>query len=313
LTVSVVGVGCNSFGLSCDEPTAKAVVDASMDAGVTLFDAAPNYGGGQCEVFLGRALAGRRDEAVISTKVGGLSDRPAANAPGSRRNILKAVDRSLDRLGTDFIDLLYLHQPDQATPVEETLSAMDRLVRSGKVRYVASSNLTAWQIVEAELTARQAGLTRFVAAQNAYSLIDRHVELEIAPVCVRHGIGLTPYFPLAHGLLTGTFRRGDELAPGSRLGRRPAVAQNPAALDAMEALEEFAQARGISVLEVAIGGLVAKPAVGSVIAGASRPEQVVANARASDWVPSTDDVVELDKISSPEKYVPLGSRTGPRR
>jgi aryl-alcohol dehydrogenase-like predicted oxidoreductase len=313
LTVSVVGIGCNSFGLSADEPMVKAIVDAALENGVTFFDAAPGYGEGRCETFLGRAVAGRRDDVVISTKVGGYSNRSASNARGSRGSIMRSVEGSLSRLGTDFIDLLYLHQPDEATPVEETLAAMDDLIHAGKVRYIASSNLKGWQIVEAEMLARLAGVGRFIAAQNAYSLIDRNVELEIAPVCERFGIGLTPYFPLAHGLLTGTFKRGDTLRPGSRLGRRPAVVEDAAALDAMESLLAFAEARELSILDVAIGGLVAKPAVASVIAGVSRPEQVITNARASDWVPSSEEVAELDAISPPKKYIPLGSRTGAMR
>ncbi len=313
LTVSVVGIGCNSFGLSCDEPTVKAIVDTALEHGVIHFDAAPGYGEGRCEAFLGSAIAGRRDEVVIATKAGGFTSRSGSNARGSRRSIVRSVEGSLERLKTDFIDLLYLHQPDPATPMEETLGAMDDLVRAGKVRYVASSNLKAWQIVEAEWIARQAGGTRFVASQNAYSLIDRQVELDIAPVCEHYGIGVVPYFPLAHGLLTGTFKRGETVKEGSRLGRRPAVAENTAALDAMEALEAFARTRGASILDVAIGGLAAKPAVASVIAGVSRPEQVVTNARASDWIPSDEDAAALDAISPPAKYAPLGSRTASLR
>jgi aryl-alcohol dehydrogenase-like predicted oxidoreductase len=313
LTVSVVGIGCNSFGLSCDEPATKAIVDMALEQGITFFDAAPHYGAGHCETFLGNAIAGRRDQVVISTKVGGFTTRSAANAPGSRRSILRVVEGSLERLRTDFIDLLYLHQPDNATPIEETLGAMVDLVRAGKVRYIASSNLKAWQIVEAEWIARQAGGVRFVASQNAYSLIDRHVELEIAPVCERYGIGLIPYFPLAAGLLTGAFKRGGEPRPGGRLASRPEIAQNAAALDAMEALQAFAQARDLSIVDVAIGGLAAKAAVGSVIAGVSTTEQVITNARASRWVPSGAEAAELEAISPPQKYIPLGSRTGSRR
>lgn len=310
LTVSVVGVGCNSFGVSCDQATAKAVVGAALDHGVNLFDAATQYGAGDCERFLGSAIGDRRDELVISTKVGGFIKDSPGNAPGSRRYILRSVEACLGRLRTDYIDLLYPHQPDPATPIEETLSALDDLVRSGKVRYIASSNLKAWQIVEAELIARELGGTRYIAAQNAYSLIDRHVELEITPVCRKYGIGLVPYFPLAHGLLTGAFKRGEEVQPGSRLSRRPAVAVDSDALDAAETLEAFASERGVSVLDVAIGGLIAKPAVGSVIAGVSKPEQIVMNVRASEWTPTADDVLRLEAISAPRKYIPLGSRTG---
>jgi aryl-alcohol dehydrogenase-like predicted oxidoreductase len=312
LTVSVVGVGCNSFGLTRDKDESREIVDAAIEAGVNLFDTAPNYGAapGDSERFLGEAIASRRHEAVVSTKVGGFSSERAGDARGSRRFILRSVEESLGRLGTDFVDLLYLHQPDPKTPIEETLAAMDDLVRDGKVRYVASSNLSAWQIVEAELVARLERTARFIASQNAYSLIDRHVELDIVPVCRRYGIGITPYFPLAHGLLSGAFRPGDEPPAESRLARRPEVATDAAATEAVAALSAFASERGVTLLEVAIGALAAKPGVSSVITGASRPAQITANAAASEWSPTDEDLALLDEIAKPDKYIPLGSRTG---
>jgi aryl-alcohol dehydrogenase-like predicted oxidoreductase len=211
------------------------------------------------------------------------------------------------------VDLLYLHQPDDLTPIEETLTAMTELVREGKVRYIGSANLSAWRIVEAELLARRFATERFIVSQNAYSLVDRMVELDVAVVCAKYGIGLAPYFPLANGLLTGRYRRGEPPPPGSRLAIRTQVLEDERALDGLEALEAFATERGLSLVQVALGGLAAKPAVGSVIAGASRPEHVRANAAASDWIPSTDDVAVLESIAPPLNYVPLGSRSGHRR
>jgi len=312
LTVSVLGLGCNNFGLACDADQSRAIVDAALDCGVTLFDTAEAYGRphGTSECFLGEALKGRRQDVVLSTKVGSFSMRTPALAAGSRRNIRQALNGCLRRLQTDYVDLLYLHQPDGETPIEETLSAMDELVREGKVRYLASANFSAWRIVEAELLARGANSARFIASQNAYSLVDRAVELDIAPVCVKYGIGLAPYFPLAHGLLTGAYRRGHTPAAGSRLSIRPQVLDDEQALANVEELGTFAARRGLSLLQVAIGGLAAKPAVGSVIAGASRAEQVRANAAASDWVPSEAESAELSAIAPPARYIPLGSRTG---
>lgn len=311
LTVSVVGIGCNTFGLSCDEAESRALVDAAVESGITFFDTAPNYGAehGDSERFLGEAVKGRRDDVVIATKVGGFSDRVPHNAAASRRNVPRSVEASLRRLGTDFVDVLYLHQPDDRTPIEETLAVMDELVVAGKVRYAACANLAAWQVVEAEFLA-PSRRSRFVALQVAYSLVDRHVELETVPVCLKYGIGVTPYFPLAHGLLAGTYRRGDAPKPGSRLARRPEVVRDGEALDNVERLEAFARDRDLSVLQVAVGGLAAKPAVSSVLTGASRPEQVHANAAAADWVPTDEDMAVLDEIARPRKYVPFGSRTG---
>ena len=312
LTVSVLGLGCNNFGLTCDAAQSRALVDEALSAGITLFDTAEAYGKppGTSEVFLGQALVGRRHAAVVSTKVGSFSMRTPDVAPGSRRAIRTALESSLRRLQTDYVDLLYLHQPDDQTPIEETLQAMGELVREGKVRYIGSANFSAWRTVEAELLAQRRGTARFVVSQNAYSLVDRMIELDIAVVCARYGIGLTAYFPLANGLLTGRYRRGETPPPGSRLATRPQVLEDGRALDNLEALQVFAAQRDLSVLQVALGGLAAKPAVASVIAGASTPEHVRANAAASEWVPEVDDVAALEAIAPPVRYVPLGSRTG---
>jgi aryl-alcohol dehydrogenase-like predicted oxidoreductase len=312
LSVSVLGLGCNNFGLTVDADDSRAIVDEALDQGVTYFDTGPAYGKppGTSEAFLGEALAGRRQAAVVSTKVGSFSLRMPGSAPASRRSIRFALEASLRRLRTDYVDLLYLHQPDDLTPIEETLGAMDDLVREGKVLYIGSANFAAWRIVEAELYARLHHTQRFIAAQNAYGLIDRHAELEVAIVCARYGIGLTPYFPLANGLLTGRYRRGEPPPVGSRLSIRSQVLEDERALDNMEALQAFACTRGLTLLQVALGGLAAKPAVASVIAGASRPEHVRANTAAIEWVPSSDEVEVLNTIAAPEMYIPLGSRTG---
>lgn len=299
LVVSVVGLGCNNFGSRVDGEGTRAVVDAALEAGVTLFDTADVYGNrGGSETLLGAALQGRRDEVVLATKFG--HDMQGENGPdhgarGSRRYIRRAVESSLRRLQTDWIDLYQYHRPDGITPIEETLGALDELVAEGKVRYVGSSNLRGWQVVEAEWTARERGSERFVSAQNRYSLLEREAERELLPACERYGIGVLPYFPLASGLLTGKYRRGEPPPPGTRLTDRP-DALTEEKFDRIDALERFAQERGRTVLDVAIAGLAAQPAVGSVIAGATRPEQVRANAEAGAWELSEDDLRALRAI-----------------
>ncbi len=296
LMVSVVGVGCNAFGARIDLDRTKAVVDAALDSGITFFDTADSYADGASEEFLGRALGARRDDVVVATKFGmGDHDAEHFGAHGGRRYVRRAVEASLRRLGTDHIDLYQLHRPDSITPIEETLDAMSDLVTEGKVRYIGSSNLTAWQVADADWTARTAGTRRFVSAQNEYSLYNRLAEDELVPACQHFGIGLLPYFPLAYGLLTGKYRRGEAAPEGSRLaaqGSRLAGAD----WDRIEALQAFADAREISLLTLAIGGLAAQPAVASVISGATRPEQIAANVAAGEWQPSADDLAELDEL-----------------
>ena len=296
LTVSVVGLGCNNFGRRIGLDATHAVVDAALEEGVTLFDTSDSYG--DSEVLLGEVLEGRRDEVVLATKFGSwLGGRlgPEHEARASRRYIRKAVETSLRRLRTDWIDLYQLHRPDGLTPMEETLAALDELVREGKVRYVGSSNLTAWQVADADWVARTKGYARFVSAQNHYSLLQRNPERELVPACARFGVGLLPYFPLASGMLTGKYRRNQEPPAGSRLADRPEQLTGKA-FDTVEALEGYAQARGLSLLDVAIGALAAQPTVGSVIAGATKPEQVHGNCRAGEWVPTEEDLAALHKI-----------------
>jgi aryl-alcohol dehydrogenase-like predicted oxidoreductase len=296
----VVGLGCNNFGRRVDAEGAARVVHAALEEGITFFDTADIYGGGQSEEMLGAALKGRREEAVIASKFGHSSGGEGRSG-GSRRWIRIAVEASLRRLDTDWIDLYQLHTPDPATPIEETLETLTELVSEGKIRCAGSSNLLSWQVADADWVARSRGLTRFVTAQNAYSLLDRSVEEAVIPACAHFDVGMIPYTPLANGLLTGKHRRGQAPVPGTRLATAAgANAQRwltDGNFDIVEALEGFARERGVSLLDVAIGGLAAQPQVVSVIAGATTPEQVRANARAGRWRPSAADLEELDRIA----------------
>jgi aryl-alcohol dehydrogenase-like predicted oxidoreductase len=298
LVVSVVGLGCNNFGRRIDVDATRKVVAAALDAGVTFFDTADVYG--ESETFLGEVLAGRRDEVVLATKFGNplrgaLGDDH--DARGSRWYVRRAVERSLRRLRTDHIDLYQMHRPDPITPIEETLAALTDLVREGKVRYVGSSNFAGWQVSDADWTARTRGLERFVAAQNEYSLIETSAEGELVPALQRFGVGLLPFYPLANGLLTGKYSRDAARPQGSRL-HEPTYDSylTPERFDRVEALQRYADERGLSLLQVAIGGLAARPAVASVIAGATRPEQVAANAAAGSWTPTAEDLAALDAV-----------------
>jgi aryl-alcohol dehydrogenase-like predicted oxidoreductase len=294
----VVGLGCNNFGSRIGEAASRAVVDAAIEAEITFFDTAESYGGGESERFLGRALAGRREQVLIATKFGwgqGMGDKEVAR--GSAEYVRAAIDRSLERLGTDYVDLYQYHRPDEITPIEETLGALDEVVRTGKARHVGSSNFTEVLVREADESARGRGLTPFVSAQNEYSLLARDAEEELVPALEELGIGLIPYFPLARGLLTGKVRRGEDPPPGTRLAdqglgiRGRGVEQRD--WDRLEALVAFAAGRELSLLDVAVGGLAAMPAVTSVIAGATSPEQVRANAAAGEWTPSPEELAQL--------------------
>ena len=281
LTVSAVGLGCNNFGVRCDQEQASAVVRAALDAGITFFDTAPAYGGPEgSELMLGRALKGERDRVVLATKFG-FRVHPPDIAPGSRRNVRREVEHSLQRLETDRIDLYYLHHVDPVTPIEETLDALHDLVTEGKVLYIGGCNMLAWQLVDAAWTAQSRRISHFVAAQNHYSLLDRSAEEQLMPVCARFGVGLVAHSPLANGLLSGKYRRGQTPPDGTRLAARPA-ALTDANFDRVEALERFGHERGLSLLEVALGALLAQPTVASVIAGATAAEQVRANASVAD-------------------------------
>lgn len=287
--VTVVGLGTNNFGARCDLEQTRAVIEAALDEGITLFDTADIYTQGASESYIGEVLEGQRDRVVLATKFGKPMDDGPDVPRGSRDYIRWAVEGSLKRLRTDVIDLYQMHEPDPATPVDETLGALNELVVEGKVRFIGSSNYDAAQIEEADRAARERGLARFVAAQNHYSFVHRETEDEILPACVRLGIGQLPFFPLASGLLTGKYSRGEQAAEGRLAGREIPGEQ----FDRVEALQRFAGERGVSLLEVAIGGLLAMPAVTSVIAGATKPEQVRANVKAGAWEPSPDDVAAL--------------------
>jgi len=293
--VSVVGLGCNNFGMRVDLEGTRAVVDAAVGAGVTLFDTADIYGGkGGSERFLGEVLEGRRDRVVLATKFGG--DMGAGTkARGSRDYIRRAIDASLERLRTDYVDLYQYHTPDHVTPYEETFGALDELVREGKVRYVGHSNLEPADIEEVDALARANGWARPVSAQNQYSLLRREAEDELLPVCERLGIGFLPYFPLASGLLTGKYKRGAPRPEGTRLTDRDDFFTEEV-WERLEALERFAAERGVALLQVAIGGLLAQPAVSSVIAGATKPEQVRANVEAAEWEPTQEDIAALNAL-----------------
>ena len=287
--VSVVGLGTNNFGGRCDYEETLAVIDAALDAGVTLIDTADIYSQGTSEEFIGRALDGRRDRALIATKFGKPMDGRPEERRGNPDYIRWAVEGSLRRLRTDVIDVYQIHEPDPVTPIEETLGALDDLVRDGKVRWTGCSNFSAEQIEAAEEVSRGAGFHRFVSVQNHYSLVEREAEDDVLPACERLGIGFLPSFPLASGLLTGKYRRAEVAADG-RLAGREIPAER---WDRTEALERYAGERGVSLLDVAVGGLLGMPAVTSVIAGATKPEQVRANVAAGAWEPSAGDVEAL--------------------
>ncbi len=296
LSVSVVGLGCNNFGRRIGLDQTRAVVHAALDAGITLFDTADIYG--ESEDFLGEVLGSARADIVLATKFGmDMQGQlgPDWGARGSRRYIRKAIESSLRRLRTDWVDLYQLHAPDPSTPIEETLAALQELVGEGKVRYIGCSNFAAWQLADADWTARYRGASRFISAQNHYSLVERDVERELAPACEHLGVGILPFYPLANGLLSGKYRRGEDAPEGTRLAMRPEWLTDRR-FDRVEALEAYAEERGRSLLDVAIGGLAAQPAVASVIAGATKPEQVAANAAAGEWVPTAEDLKALNKL-----------------
>ena len=294
--VSVIGLGCNNFGRRVDLEGTRVVVDAALEQGVTFLDTSNTYGDphGRSEEFLGEVLSGRRDQVVLATKFGmdmgdGLGPR------GSRDYILQAVEASLRRLRTDVIDYYWYHQPDGVTPITETLETLDGLVQAGIVRWIGASNFSAQQIEEADTVARDRGFARFTAIQNNYSLLSREAERSVLPTCERLGLGFVPFFPLASGLLTGKYRRGEAAPAGTRLAARDRVASDEQ-FTVVEALADFAAARHVSMTDVAIGALLARPVVSTVIAGATKPEQVVQNVAAARWQPSESDLNNLEEL-----------------
>jgi aryl-alcohol dehydrogenase-like predicted oxidoreductase len=305
LQVSVVGLGTNNFGGRIGLEETRAVVDAALECGIDFLDTADTYGGGGgSERLIGEVLRGRRSQVVLGTKFGmdarGANGDPAGPR-GSRAYIRQAVEASLRRLETDRIDLYQYHQPDGVTPIEETLGALHELMDEGKVREIGCSNFSAARLAEADAAARANGLRPFASLQNEYNLLERGIEADVIAECERLGVAVIPYFPLASGLLTGKYRRGEEPPEGARLSRRGSVAGDET-FDKLEALEQFASERGLEPIDVAIGGLAAQPMVASVIAGATKPEQVRANARAARWEPTPEDLAALDEI------FPRGSR-----
>jgi aryl-alcohol dehydrogenase-like predicted oxidoreductase len=291
--LTVVGLGTNNFGPRIDFEQARTVVDAALDAGITLFDTADIYGQGTSEEFIGRALDGRRDRVLVATKFGKEMDENPSERRGSREYIRWAVEGSLRRLRTDHIDLYQMHEPDPGTPIDETLGALQELITEGKVRFVGNSNYSAEQIQEADAVARERVVTPFVSAQNHYSLVERGIEDDVLPACERLGLGQLPFFPLASGLLTGKYTRGVEPTEGRLVGREVAEER----WDRYEGVQRYAEERGVPILHVAIGGLLAlSPAVTCVIAGATKPEQVRGNVEAGGWEPSADDVSALKAL-----------------
>ena len=298
LTVSVIGLGANNFGWRLDLEQSRPVIDAALDAGINFIDTSDSYDRGNSETILGETLKSRRESVVIATKFGsdmGDTNGPDWGARASRRYVMRAVEASLRRLQTDWIDLYQLHKPDGVTPFDDTLSALDDLVHQGKVRYVGSSNLSAWQVAECDWVSKTRGLTRFVSAQNHYSLLERTIELDLVPACLAHDVSVIPYYPLANGLLTGKWRRGSAAPDGSRLSGRSEPSDQT--FDVVEGLEALAEKAGVTLTELALAGLAAQPTVGSVIAGATSAEQVRSNAVAGDVELSAEILAEIDKVA----------------
>ena len=303
LQVSQVGLGCNNFAGRIDFDATKAVVHKALDLGITLFDNADTYGDpkGGAEDFLGRILGDRRKDIVLATKFGRPMDASGTKEGASRRYIVEACEASLKRLRTDYIDLYWQHIEDARTPIEETLRAMDDLVRQGKVRYIACSTLTAWQVVEAEWTSRSLGLEHYVACQERYNLLEREYEPNMAAMVEAYGLGLIPFSPLANGLLTGKYRRNRALPAGARLTTTQRMADRYLTernWGIIEELNDFCARRGCSMLELAMSWLASRPAVSSVIAGATRPEQLEQNVRAVEWALTNDDLDEIDRLTA---------------
>ena len=302
LRVSLVGLGCNNFGMRLDLEQTRAVVDRAFDLGITLFDTADMYGGrGGSETQLGKILGHRRKDIVLASKFGMAMSDDGTKIGASRRYIISAVEDSLRRLKTDWIDLYQLHQPDPLTPLDETMQALDDLVTQGKIRYIGCSNLPSWQVVESQWISKSMGLNRFVSCQDEYNILNRNVEAELIPAMQNYGCGLLPYFPLASGLLTGKYKR-TEMPEGARLTDMPTFANRiyltDENFDIVDNLNKFAHKTGHSILELAFGWMASRPTTASIIAGATKPEQIDANVAAVNWVLSQSEIDEVNKISA---------------
>ena len=302
LRVSLVGLGCNNFGMRLDLEQTRAVVDRAFDLGITLFDTADMYGSrGGSETQLGKILGHRRKDIVLASKFGMAMSDDGTKIGASRRYIMSAVEDSLRRLKTDWIDLYQLHQPDPLTPLDETMQALDDLVTQGKIRYIGCSNLPSWQVVESQWISKSMRLNRFVSCQDEYNILNRTVEAELIPAMQKYGCGLLPYFPLASGLLTGKYKR-TEMPEGARLTDMPTFANRiyltDENFDIVDNLNKFANKTGHSILELAFGWMASRPTTASIIAGATKPEQIDANVAAVNWVLSQSEIDEVDKISA---------------
>ena len=302
LRVSLVGLGCNNFGMRLDLEQTRAVVDRAFDLGITLFDTADMYGGrGGSETQLGKILGHRRKDIVLASKFGMAMSDDGTKIGASRRYIMSAVEDSLRRLKTDWIDLYQLHQPDPLTPLDETMQALDDLVTQGKIRYIGCSNLPSWQVVESQWISKSMGLNRFVSCQDEYNILNRNVEAELIPAMQKYGCGLLPYFPLASGLLTGKYKR-TKMPEGARLTDMPTFANRiyltDENFDIVDNLHKFANKTGHSILELAFGWMASRPTTASIIAGATKPEQIDANVAAVNWVLSQSEIDEVNKISA---------------
>ncbi len=306
LRVSVVGLGCNNFGGRIDLEATRKVVHKALDLGITLFDTADSYGNrGGSEQCLGEVLGDRRKDIILATKFGLPMDDEGRLKGGSRRYIMSAVEASLKRLNTDWIDLYQMHRMDPLTPIDETLRALDDLIRQGKVRYIGCSNFSSWRMVEALLTSRQLNLNAFASCQDHYNLLEREIERELVPAIEAYNMGLLPFFPLASGLLTGKYQRQAPPPAGTRFGSNKAMAEKTLTdrnWQTVEHLQAFCTQHGHSLLELAFSWLAARPGVASVIAGATRPEQLEANVTAAGWTLSRDDMAEIDRLTLPGRH-----------
>jgi aryl-alcohol dehydrogenase-like predicted oxidoreductase len=306
LKVSAVGIGCNNFGMLIDAAQTKVVVDKAIELGITLFDTADVYGEqGKSEEYLGKALGARRKDVLVATKFANVMGPGPFMNGGSRRYIMNAVEASLRRLGSDYIDLYQMHIPDPATPIDETMRALDDLVHQGKVRYIGHSNFSGWQTADAAWTAKSCNLSPFLSAQNRYSVLSRDIEAELVPACAAHGVSVLPFFPLESGLLTGKYKRGEKPAEGTRYAawasRGPIASRffGDDKFAKVEKLQALCDQYGHSMLELAMGWLLARPVVASVIAGATKPEQLEQNVKAGAFRPSAEEMAKVDEISPP--------------